>query len=131
MNKILVFLLLPVLACAQYAHESNHISPDFGEDDVVKMRIGPFLNNSRDVVAIHVSKYDEFLLLERELRAESDRIDSLGLLMYDYKLRLSDLKEDLDACIERGNRKKMLKFDYLNFIVGALIGGTVLLTVKK
>lgn len=131
MKYITIFLLLPFFMSGQTIHDSNHIPPDMGERDVVRMRIGPFLNNSPNAVAIHVSNYNSLRGLEDSIREKSVKMDSLGGLIYDYHVKMSELEDKLDLCVAKEKEERRFKFDYLNFLAGAVIGGVVLLTVKK
>jgi hypothetical protein len=98
MKNFSLSLFLIFLFTNSYA-QSNHISPDMGEDDVVVMKLGPFLNNSENAIAIHKAKYakikemeDAFEKIQNENSHLKSTIDELILMMTHIEFELSECK---------------------------------------
>lgn len=101
MNKLLFLLCFPIMSYAQ----SNHISSDMKEDDVVFMKIGPFLNNCKDAVAIHKCKYEKISNIESEVRLLHNENDSLQARIKELEISLNHVEFELTNCRNRRKRK--------------------------
>jgi predicted RNase H-like nuclease (RuvC/YqgF family) len=76
-----------------------------GENEVIVMKQGPFLNNSKNAIAIHKCKYEDIERNEMKIVKLNEENEELKKKMSDLLLLMEHLEFELSNCKERKKKR--------------------------